>query len=302
MSNAAKPKKPVAQPPSASNFIRAAIEADLASGKYAARKWGGKPGPAQVHAGSAVDPARIRTRFPPEPNGYLHIGHAKSICLNFGLAREYGGACHLRFDDTNPEAEEQEYVDSIVDAVKWLEFDWGPHLYYASDDFDFMYRAAEHLIETGYAYVDSQSAEEMRALRGTLTQPGRNSPYRDPSATESLSLFRQMRDGKFREGEHVLRAKIDMASPNINLRDPVLYRIRHASHHHTGDKWCIYPLYDFTHGLSDYIEGVTHSICTLEFEVHRPLYGWTTFGSSSSNRRRCISGSTFSSGRCRCTR
>jgi glutaminyl-tRNA synthetase len=257
-----------------SNFIRAAIEADLASGKYAARRWGGTPGPAQVHAGAAPDPARIRTRFPPEPNGYLHIGHAKSICLNFGLALDYGGACHLRFDDTNPEAEEQEYVDSIIDAVKWLEFEWGPHLYYASDYFDFMYRAAEHLIETGHAYVDSQSTEEMRARRGTLTEPGRNSPYRDRSAAENLTLFRRMRDGRFREGEHVLRAKIDMASPNINLRDPAIYRIRKASHHRTGDKWCVYPMYTYAHPIEDALENITHSLCTLEFEDQRPFYDW----------------------------
>ncbi|MGH8660747.1 MAG: glutamine--tRNA ligase/YqeY domain fusion protein [Burkholderiales bacterium] len=258
----------------ASNFIRAAIEADLASGKYAARKWGGRPGPAQVHAGGPPDPARIRTRFPPEPNGYLHIGHAKSICLNFGLALEYGGACHLRFDDTNPEAEEQEYVDSIIDAVKWLGFEWGPHLYYASDYFDFMYRAAEHLIETGHAYVDSLSAEQMRALRGTLTEPGKNSPYRDRSAAENLGLFRQMRDGRFTEGEHVLRAKIDMASPNINLRDPAIYRIRHAAHHRTGGKWCVYPMYTYAHPIEDALENITHSLCTLEFEDQRPFYDW----------------------------
>jgi len=274
MSDAVKPKEHAAQAPSASNFIRAAIEADLASKKYAARKWGGLPGPAQTHAGGPTDPARIRTRFPPEPNGYLHIGHAKSICLNFGLALEYGGACHLRFDDTNPEAEEQEYVDSIIDAVKWLGFQWGPHLYYASDYFDFMYRAAEHLVETGHAYVDSQSAEEMRALRGTLTEPGRNSPYRDRSAAENLGLFRQMRDGRFAEGEHVLRAKIDMASPNINLRDPAIYRIRKASHHRTGDRWCIYPMYTYAHPIEDALENITHSLCTLEFEDQRPFYDW----------------------------
>jgi glutaminyl-tRNA synthetase len=270
----AKPKKPTSQPASASNFIRAAIESDLASGKYAARTWGGKPGPAQTHEGAAKDAARIRTRFPPEPNGYLHIGHAKSICLNFGLALDYGGACHLRFDDTNPEKEEQEYVEAIIAGVKWLGFDWGPHLYYASDYFDFMYRAAEHLIETGHAYVDSLSAEQMRALRGTLTEPGRNSPYRDRGIAESLKLFREMRDGKYKEGEHVLRAKIDMASPNINLRDPAIYRIRKASHHRTGDAWCIYPMYTYAHPIEDALENITHSLCTLEFEDQRPFYDW----------------------------
>ena len=274
MSTPAKSKSAAAQAPSTSNFIRAAIEADLASRKYAARRWGGTPGAAQVHESAPPDPARIRTRFPPEPNGYLHIGHAKSICLNFGLALEYGGACHLRFDDTNPEKEEQEYVDSIIAAVKWLGFDWGPHLYYASDYFDFMYRAAEHLIETGHAYVDSLNAEQMRALRGTLTEPGRNSPYRDRSAAENLKLFRQMRERKFKEVEHVLRAKIDMASPNINLRDPAIYRIRKASHHRTGDQWCVYPMYTYAHPIEDALENITHSLCTLEFEDQRPFYDW----------------------------
>jgi glutaminyl-tRNA synthetase len=271
---AARTKKQTPQPPSASNFIRAAIDADLASGKYASRGWGGKPGPAKTHQGAAQDPAKIRTRFPPEPNGYLHIGHAKSICLNFGLARDYGGACHLRFDDTNPEAEEQEYVDSIIAAVKWLGFDWGPHLYYASDYFDFMYHAAEHLIEGGHAYVDSLDAGQMRALRGTLTGPGRNSPYRDRTVEDNLKLFRQMRDGKYQEGEHVLRAKIDMASPNINLRDPAIYRVRKASHHRTGDKWCVYPMYTYAHPIEDALERITHSLCTLEFEDQRPFYDW----------------------------
>jgi glutaminyl-tRNA synthetase len=272
--SATRPKKHAAQPPSASNFIRAVIEADFASGKYASRGWGGKPGPAKTHDGAAKDPAKIRTRFPPEPNGYLHIGHAKSICLNFGLALDFGGACHLRFDDTNPEAEEQEYVDAIIAAVKWLGFDWGPHLYYASDYFDFMYHAAEHLIEGGHAYVDSLNAEQMRALRGTLTEPGRNSPYRDRTVEDNLKLFRQMREGKYREGEHVLRAKIDMASPNINLRDPAIYRIRKASHHRTGDKWCIYPMYTYAHPIEDALERITHSLCTLEFEDQRPFYDW----------------------------
>jgi len=263
-----------AQEASHSNFIRSAIESDLANGHYAARAWSGKPGPAKTHEGAAADPARIRTRFPPEPNGYLHFGHAKSICLNFGLARDYGGACHLRFDDTNPEKEEQEYVDSIIGAVKWLGFDWGPHLYYASDYFNFMYHAAECLIEHGHAYVDSLSADQMRALRGTLNEPGKDSPYRTRTPEENLKLFRQMRDGRFKEGEHVLRAKIDMASPNINLRDPAIYRIRRASHHRTGDKWCVYPMYTYAHPIEDAVERITHSLCTLEFEDQRPFYDW----------------------------
>ncbi len=264
---------PDAAPP-VSNFIRTIIEADLASGKYAGRRWGGSPGVAAHHAAGAPDPARIRTRFPPEPNGYLHIGHAKSICLNFGLARDYGGICHLRFDDTNPTKEEQEYVDSILDSVRWLGFDWGPHLYYASDYFELLYQFAEGLIRSGHAYVDDLTADEMRALRGTLTEAGENSPYRDRPAEESLDLFRRMRAGEFPDGARVLRLKIDMRSPNINLRDPVAYRIRHATHHRTGDAWCIYPMYDFAHGLSDALENITHSICTLEYEDHRPLYDW----------------------------
>ncbi len=259
---------------STSNFIRSHIEADLAAGKYAARGWAGKPGPAQSHAGATADPAKIRTRFPPEPNGYLHLGHAKSICLNFGLAEHYGGACHLRFDDTNPEKEEQEYVDSIRDAVKWLGFDWGPHGYFASDYFDFMYAAAEHLIESGNAYVDEQSAEEMRRNRGTLTEPGRPSPWRERPAAESLARFREMRDGRHADGSMVLRAKIDMASPNINLRDPAIYRIRRAAHHRTGDAWCIYPMYTYAHPVEDALERITHSICTLEFQDQRPFYDW----------------------------
>ena len=277
MSDGAARAKP-AQPPSPSNFIRTAIDADLASGKYAGRRWGGKPGPAKAHEGAPPDPARIRTRFPPEPNGYLHIGHAKSICLNFGLAQDYGGVCHLRFDDTNPEKEEQEYVDSIIAAVKWLGFSWEQNgdvePYYASDYFDFMYHAAEHLIEGGHAYVDSLSAEQMRALRGTLTEPGKDSPYRTRSPEESLKLFRQMREGRFNEGEHVVRARIDMASPNINLRDPVIYRIRKAAHHRTGDKWSVYPMYTYAHPIEDALESITHSLCTLEFEDQRPFYEW----------------------------
>lgn len=217
---------------------------------------------------------RVHTRFPPEPNGYLHIGHAKSICLNFGLALDYGGKCNLRFDDTNPTKEEVEYVDSIQADVRWLGFDWEDRLFYASDYFDQLYLFAVKLIEDGRAYVDDLSAEEIRAYRGTLTDPGRNSPYRDRVISENLDLFQRMKEGEFPNGARVLRAKIDMASPNINLRDPVLYRILHAEHHRTGDKWCIYPTYDFAHGQSDSIEGITHSICTLEFKDHRPLYDW----------------------------
>ena len=265
---AAAPAAPI------SNFIRQIIEADLAAGKHAGTTWAGRPGPASVHAGAPVDAARIRTRFPPEPNGYLHIGHAKSILLNFGLARDYGGACHLRFDDTNPEKEEQEYVDAIIDAVHWLGFDWGRDEYFASDYFDFMYEAAQTLIRAGHAYVDSQSAEEMRANRGTLTEPGKNSPFRERSAEENLELFRRMEAGEFADGTHVLRAKIDMASPNINLRDPAIYRIRHATHHRAGDRWNVYPMYTFAHPIEDALERITHSICTLEFEDQRPFYDW----------------------------
>jgi glutaminyl-tRNA synthetase len=235
------------------NFIQQIIDADRAAGK---------------HAG------RVHTRFPPEPNGYLHIGHAKSICLNFGLAQEYGGKFNLRFDDTNPTKEEQEYVDSIIDDVRWLGGDWEDRLFYASDYFDQLYDWAIQLINEGRAYVCDLSADEVREHRGTLTQPGRNSPYRDRSVKENFVLFERMRKGEFPDGTRTLRAKIDMAHPNLNMRDPVMYRIKHASHHRTGDKWCIYPSYDYTHGQSDSIEGITHSICTLEFENHRPLYDW----------------------------
>jgi glutaminyl-tRNA synthetase len=217
---------------------------------------------------------QVVTRFPPEPNGYLHIGHAKSISLNFGLAASCGGRCHLRFDDTNPTKESQEYVDSIMADIRWLGYDWGPHLYHASDYFEQLYRWAEQLIEAGTAYVDDLSQEAMREYRGTLTQPGRDSPYRTRSVAENLDLFRRMRAGEFEDGARTLRAKIDMASPNLNLRDPVMYRIRRTSHQRTGDAWCIYPMYDWAHGQSDSIEGVTHSICTLEYEDHRPLYDW----------------------------
>lgn len=216
----------------------------------------------------------VVTRFPPEPNGYLHIGHAKSICLNFGVAEEFGGRCHLRFDDTNPTKEEQEFIDAIAKDVRWLGFDWGDNLFHASDYFEQLYAWAEHLIGTGDAYVDDQSPDEMRAARGTLTEPGRNSPWRDRSVAENLDLFRRMRAGEFPNGARVLRAKIDMASGNMNLRDPALYRILHATHPRTGDAWCIYPTYDFAHGQSDAIEGITHSLCTLEFEDHKPLYDW----------------------------
>jgi glutaminyl-tRNA synthetase len=264
--------------PAASNFIRAIIEKDLALSKYATKKWAGSPGDAAHQDAGAVDTAKIRTRFPPEPNGYLHIGHAKSIFLNFGLARDFEGVCHLRFDDTNPEKESQEYVDSITDAVKWLGFDWQnnneSNLYFASNYFDFMYRAAESLIEAGHAYVDSQTAEEMRITRGTLTEAGKNSPWRDRSVAENLSLFREMRDGKHADGSLILRAKIDMASPNFNMRDPAIYRVRRAHHHNTGDKWCIYPMYTFAHPIEDALERITHSICTLEFEDQRPFYDW----------------------------
>ncbi len=265
-----------------SNFLRQIIEHDLAAGTYAQRRWGGSPGDAAHHGAGQPDPAKIRTRFPPEPNGYLHVGHAKSICLNFGLARDYGGVCHLRFDDTNPEKEDQEYVHSIIDAVRWLGFDWASsfngqhetHLYQASDYFDFMYRAAEHLIEAGHAYVDEQSADEMRANRGDFSKPGVDSPFRTRTPAENLARFRQMRDGELPDGAAVLRAKIDMASPNINMRDPAIYRIRRATHHHTGDKWCIYPMYTFAHPIEDALEQITHSICTLEFEDQRPFYDW----------------------------
>ncbi len=240
-------------PLSPAHFIRNIIEEDNRTGK-----WNG----------------RVETRFPPEPNGYLHIGHAKSICLNFGLALEYGGVCHLRFDDTNPEKEAQEYVDAIIESVRWLGFDWKEHLYYASDYFDQLYEFAEYLIIQGKAYVDSLLADEIRRLRGTLTEAGTNSPYRDRPTKESLDLFRRMRAGEFPDGMHVLRAKIDMASPNINLRDPIIYRIRHIHHQRTGDKWCIYPMYDYTHCISDALERITHSLCTLEFEDHRSLYDW----------------------------
>jgi len=266
----------------ASNFLRQIIEADLAQGTHAARRWAGSPGDAAHHAAGQPDPAKIRTRFPPEPNGYLHVGHAKSICLNFGLARDYGGVCHMRFDDTNPEKEEQEYVDAILDAVRWLGFSWDSHfhgqpqthLYYASNYFDFMYRAAEYLIEAGYAYVDEQSAEQMRANRGDFGKPGVDSPFRTRAPADNLARFRQMRAGELPDGAAVLRAKIDMASPNINLRDPALYRIRRATHHNTGDTWCIYPMYTFAHPIEDALEQITHSICTLEFEDQRPFYDW----------------------------
>jgi glutaminyl-tRNA synthetase len=270
----AKRASPAKAEPAVSNFIRQVIESDLAAGKFTGRRWAGRPGPAAVQSAGAPDSARIRTRFPPEPNGYLHIGHAKSIALNFGLALEYAGACHLRFDDTNPEKEEQEYVDSIQDAVAWLGFDWGPNLYYASDYFDFMYEGAEYLIRAGHAYVDEQSAEEMRAGRGTLTEPGRESPWRNRSAEESLTRLREMRAGVHPDGSMVVRARIDMGSPNMNLRDPVLYRIRRATHHRTGDKWCIYPMYTYAHPIEDALEDVTHSLCTLEFEDQRPFYDW----------------------------
>ncbi|MBH0186894.1 MAG: glutamine--tRNA ligase, partial [Nitrospira sp.] len=241
-------------PSGSSNFIRDLVTADRTAGK---------------HAG------RVVTRFPPEPNGYLHIGHAKSICLNFGIADEHpGGKCHLRFDDTNPTTENPEYVHTIQEDVRWLGFNWQGNMFYASDYFEQLYSIALTLIQKGTAYVDSLTADQMREYRGTLTDPGRDSPFRTRRPDENLDLFRRMRAGEFPDGTHVLRAKIDMAAPNINLRDPVLYRIRHASHYRTGTAWCIYPAYDFAHPLSDALEGITHSICTLEFEDHRPLYDW----------------------------
>ncbi|MGZ5430140.1 MAG: glutamine--tRNA ligase/YqeY domain fusion protein [Thermoanaerobaculia bacterium] len=249
MDDASKGAPPIA----GKDFIREILDEDRRTGK---------------HGG------RVATRFPPEPNGYLHIGHAKSICLNFGVASEYGGTCNLRFDDTNPLKEETEYVDSIQDDVHWLGFDWQDRLFYASDYFGKLYEFGETLIRSGKAYVCDLSADEVRAYRGTLTEPGRNSPWRDREAAESLDLFRRMRAGEFPDGSRTLRAKIDMASPNINLRDPALFRIRKAAHHRTGDAWCIYPMYDYAHALSDWIEGITHSLCTLEFEDHRPLYDW----------------------------
>jgi len=239
-------------PPRQLDFIREIVDEDLKSGRY----------------------QQVITRFPPEPNGYLHIGHAKSICLNFGIAGEFGGFCNLRFDDTNPTKEEEEYAESIKRDVEWLGFSWGERLFHASDYFEQLYGYAVDLIKNGLAYVDSSTADEIRAMRGTLTEPGKDSPFRSRSVDENLDLFRRMREGEFEDGAHVLRAKIDMASPNINMRDPVLYRIRHETHHRTGDAWCIYPLYDFAHPLSDALEHVTHSICTLEFEAHRPLYDW----------------------------
>jgi glutaminyl-tRNA synthetase len=253
--------------PAPSNFLRGIIEADLAAGKHEKRVGkDGQPLPTVI------------TRFPPEPNGYLHIGHAKSICLNFGLARDYAGRCNLRFDDTNPTKEEQEYVDTIIDSVKWLGFDWKDgnkeHLYFASDYFDQLYAMAEYLINKDLAYVDSQSAEDMAKNRGNFGEPGKNSPFRDRPAAESLDLFRRMKAGEFEDGAHILRAKIDMASPNMNLRDPAIYRIRHAHHHRTGDKWCVYPMYDYAHPIEDAIENITHSVCTLEFQDHRPFYDW----------------------------
>lgn len=264
--------------PLGSNFIRGIIERDLEANKYATKHWAGSPGDATHQQTGQVDTAKIRTRFPPEPNGYLHIGHAKSVFLNFGLAQDYNGICHLRFDDTNPEKESQEYVDSITEMVQWLGFNWEndgeSNLYFASNYFDDMYHAAELLIQHDYAYVDSQTADEMRENRGTLTEPGKDSPFRTRTIEENLTLFREMRDGKHADGSHILRAKINMASPNFNLRDPAIYRIRRAHHHNTGDKWCIYPMYTFAHPIEDALETVTHSICTLEFEDQRPFYDW----------------------------
>jgi len=282
-----EPNSQAASPPAlaSTHFIRNIIEADLATGKYAARRWSGHPGPAEQQLAGPLDRAQIRTRFPPEPNGYLHFGHAKSICLNFGLAQDFGGRCHLRFDDTNPEKEEQEYVDSIIDSVRWLGYSWEDpvceglsdaecNLYFASNYFDWMIEFAEYLIRSGHAYVESQSAEEMRSSRGTLTEAGTNSPFRERSVEENLDLFSRMQNGEFPDGAHILRAKIDMAAANINLRDPAIYRIRHASHHNTGDRWCVYPMYTYAHPIEDALENITHSICTLEFADQRPFYDW----------------------------
>src|SRR5574343_1857683 len=272
------PAVAASEPVKPSNFLRGIIERDLEAGTYDGRPFGGSPGDAAHHAAGQPDPARVRLRFPPEPNGYLHVGHAKSICLNFGLARDYGGVCHLRFDDTNPEKEEQEYVDAIEEMVRWLSWDWDAfgtsHKFYASNYFDFMYAAAEHLIQRGLAYVDEQTPEQMRANRGDFGKPGVDSPFRSRTPAENLARFREMRDGQHPDGAMVLRAKIDMASPNINLRDPAIYRIRRATHHNTGDKWCIYPMYTFAHPIEDALERITHSICTLEFEDQRPFYDW----------------------------
>ncbi|MBN2360785.1 MAG: glutamine--tRNA ligase, partial [Deltaproteobacteria bacterium] len=253
MSDQNRPGPGAGQTAPTSNFIRDIIDQHNRSGRFE---------------------RRVCTRFPPEPNGYLHIGHAKSICLNFGIAAAYGGSCNLRFDDTNPTKEDQEYIDSITEDVRWLGFDWGDRLFYASDYFEQLYRWALQLIQAGQAYVDDLSADEVTATRGTLTQPGQPSPHRDRSVEENLALFERMKNGEFADGTRTLRAKIDMASPNINLRDPVMYRILHATHHRSGDRWCIYPMYDWAHGQSDSIEKITHSICTLEFENHRPLYDW----------------------------
>ncbi|GAB4300198.1 MAG: glutamine--tRNA ligase/YqeY domain fusion protein [Ignavibacteriaceae bacterium] len=252
MNNRHEKKTDINNLPPATNFIREIINEDLRTGKH----------------------KTVHTRFPPEPNGYLHIGHAKSICLNFGIAESYGGLCNLRFDDTNPTKEEEEYVNSIIEDIKWLGFDWDDRLYYASDYFDTLYEYAVKLINKGKAYVDSLSPEEIKDYRGTPSKPGKESPYRNRSAEENLMLFEKMKAGEFEEGECVLRAKIDMSSPNMNLRDPIMYRIKKASHHRTGKKWCIYPMYDWAHGQSDSIERITHSLCTLEFENHRPLYDW----------------------------
>jgi len=292
MSSTAPPKQPAHPNGTAtaangehkvSNFLRQIIEKDLAQGTYSGRRWAGSPGGAAHQGKGQPDPAKIRTRFPPEPNGYLHIGHAKSICINFGLAEEYGGVCHLRFDDTNPEKEDTEYVNSIIDAVKWLGFSWNgepgqPNAdalpYQASDYFDFMFEAALYLIGAGLAYVDEQTAEQMRAARGDFNTSGTDSPFRSRTPAENLTRFQEMRSGQHEDGSMVLRARIDMASPNINLRDPAIYRIRRATHHSTGDKWCIYPMYTYAHPIEDALEQITHSLCTLEFEDQRPFYDW----------------------------
>jgi glutaminyl-tRNA synthetase len=286
MSSSTPPLKPQEAsstvPEKPSHFLRQIIEQDLAQGTYAGRHWAGSPGGLAHQAQGPLDTAQIRTRFPPEPNGYLHIGHAKSICINFGLAQDYQGVCHMRFDDTNPEKEDTEYVNSILDTVRWLGFDWETqvngqacsHLFQASDYFDFMHTCALALIEADLAYVDEQTAQEMRESRGDFTTPGKNSPYRERGVKENLQRFKDMKDGLLADGSAVLRAKIDMASPNLNLRDPAIYRIRKAHHHRTQDRWCIYPMYTFAHPIEDALEQITHSFCTLEFEDQRPFYDW----------------------------
>jgi glutaminyl-tRNA synthetase len=270
--------QPVTEATKSNNFLRQVIDTDLLIGKYKNQRWSGSPGDAMAHAKAPLDKAAVRTRFPPEPNGYLHIGHVKSICINFSLARDYSGVCHLRFDDTNPEKEDQKFVDSIIESIHWLGFNWSENgvetAYYASNYFEFMYRAACYLITHGLAYIDEQTPDQIRIHRGDFTKPGINSQFRDRSVAENLRLFEAMRAGDYADGSMVLRAKISMAHPNLNMRDPAIYRIRHAQHHRSGTTWCIYPMYTFAHPIEDALEHITHSICTLEFEDQRPFYDW----------------------------